>query len=118
MFSVTLPQLLDRFLPVFLPGESHRQRSLAGYSPWGCKEPDTTERLTLPPLACAWPGGFPGPEEGGYSPGQEDLAAPLPALIFPAHFCPPDTQAHLLELHPRERGPRCLLEPRTTLHSP
>ena len=28
---------------VFLPGESHGQRSLAGYSPWGCKEPDTTE---------------------------------------------------------------------------
>ena len=23
--------------PVFLPGESHRQSSLAGYSPWGCK---------------------------------------------------------------------------------
>ena len=23
--------------PVFLPGESHGQRSLAGYSPWGCK---------------------------------------------------------------------------------
>ena len=31
--------------PVFLPGESHGQRSLAGYSPWGCKELDTTERL-------------------------------------------------------------------------
>ena len=29
--------------PVFLPGESHRQRSLAGYSPWGCKESDMTE---------------------------------------------------------------------------
>ena len=29
--------------PVFLPGESHRQRSLAGYSPWVCKEQDTTE---------------------------------------------------------------------------
>ena len=28
---------------VFLPGESHGQRSLAGYSPWGCKELDTTE---------------------------------------------------------------------------
>ena len=28
-----------------LPGESHGQRSLAGYSPWGCKESDTTERL-------------------------------------------------------------------------
>ena len=23
----------------------HGQRSLAGYSPWGCKESDTTERL-------------------------------------------------------------------------
>ena len=23
--------------PVFLPGKSHRQRSLVGYSPWGCK---------------------------------------------------------------------------------
>ena len=31
--------------PVFLPGESQRQRSLAGYSPWGCKESDMTERL-------------------------------------------------------------------------
>ena len=31
--------------PVFLPGESHGQRSLAGYSPWGCKELDTTQRL-------------------------------------------------------------------------
>ena len=26
--------------PVFLPGESHGQRSLAGYSPWGGKESD------------------------------------------------------------------------------
>ena len=29
--------------PVFLPGDSHVQRSLAGYSPWGRKESDTTE---------------------------------------------------------------------------
>ena len=28
---------------VFLPGESHGQRSLVGYSPWGRKESDTTE---------------------------------------------------------------------------
>ena len=28
--------------PVFLPGESHGQRSLAGYSPYGCKESDKT----------------------------------------------------------------------------
>ena len=32
--------------PVFLPGELHEQRSLAGYSPWGRKESDTTEPLT------------------------------------------------------------------------
>ena len=29
--------------PVFLPGKFHGQRSLAGYSPWGCKESDMTE---------------------------------------------------------------------------
>ena len=31
---------------VFLPGEFHEQRSLAGYSPWGCQELDTTEWLS------------------------------------------------------------------------
>ena len=30
-------------IPVFLPGESHGQRSLVGYSPEGCKELDMTE---------------------------------------------------------------------------
>ena len=30
-------------IPVFLPGEFHGQRSLAGYSPWGHKESDLTE---------------------------------------------------------------------------
>ena len=32
--------------PVFLPGKSHGQRSLVGYSPWGCKELDMTQRLS------------------------------------------------------------------------
>ena len=31
--------------PVILPGEFHRQRYLVGYSPWGCKESDTTELI-------------------------------------------------------------------------
>ena len=31
--------------PVFLPGESHGQRNLVGYSPWVCKESDTTQQL-------------------------------------------------------------------------
>ena len=39
--------------PVFLPGEFYGQKSLAGYSPWGCKESDTTERLTLSTLSKA-----------------------------------------------------------------
>ena len=34
-------------IPVILLGESHGQKSLVGYSPWGCKELDTTEWLTL-----------------------------------------------------------------------
>ena len=33
--------------PVFLPGKFHGQRSLASYSLWGHKEPDTTERTPL-----------------------------------------------------------------------
>ena len=33
--------------PVFLPGEFHGQKSLAGYSSWNGKELDTTEQLTL-----------------------------------------------------------------------
>ena len=28
--------------PVFLPGKSHGERSLVGYSPWGRKELDIT----------------------------------------------------------------------------
>ena len=31
----------------FLPGESHGLKSLVSYSPWGRKQSDTTERLTL-----------------------------------------------------------------------
>ena len=32
---------------LFFPGEFHGEKSLAGYSPWGGKESDTTEQLTL-----------------------------------------------------------------------
>ena len=54
--------------PVFSPGESHGQRSLAGYSPWGHKESDTTERLStslnredlLNPLYAGLPPSLPG----------------------------------------------------------
>ena len=33
--------------PVFWPGEFNRLRSLSGYSPWGRKESDPTERFSL-----------------------------------------------------------------------
>ena len=33
--------------PVFLPGKFHGQRNLVGYSPWGHKDLDMTELLTL-----------------------------------------------------------------------
>ena len=37
------PLVKKIFIPVFIPGKVHRQRNLAGYSPWGCKESDTIE---------------------------------------------------------------------------
>ena len=33
--------------PIFLPGEFQGMRRFVGYSPWGCKELDMTEWLTL-----------------------------------------------------------------------
>ena len=42
---------------VFLAGEVHGQKSLEGYSPWGHKELDTTERLThthTNVIKCSW----------------------------------------------------------------
>ena len=38
--------------PVLLPGESHGQRSLEGYSPWGHRAPDTTEPLGTHTALC------------------------------------------------------------------
>ena len=37
--------------PVFLPGEPHGQRRLAGCSPQGHQESDMTERLSTPPMS-------------------------------------------------------------------
>ena len=42
--------------PVFLPGESRGQRSLAGNNPWGCKESDMTEHTHIlgPAAGLTW----------------------------------------------------------------
>ena len=42
--------------PVFLPGKSHGQKSPVGYSPWGCKESDMTERLHFTSTEVKWLG--------------------------------------------------------------
>ena len=36
-----------QLIPVFLPGQSHGQRSLVVYSLWGCKELDMIEQLSM-----------------------------------------------------------------------
>ena len=66
--------------PLFLPGESHGQMSLAGYSPWACTELDTTEATWR--LHCPWEAGA----EGAWGRrGQESKVKPqqglLPGLI-------------------------------------
>ena len=40
--------------PVFLPGESHGQRSLAGYSPWDHRESDMIEWLNIQYNSCRY----------------------------------------------------------------
>ena len=60
MFSVLLSSILLwrawQPTPVFLPGDSHGERSLVGYGPWGCKELDITEGLknNKPAPGLAW----------------------------------------------------------------
>ena len=39
---------------VFLPGQSHRRRSLASHSPQGCKESDVTEQLNHQHHVCIY----------------------------------------------------------------
>ena len=50
---------------VFLLWESHGQRNLVGYSPWGLKESDTTERLSTHAQARARAQALLGEEAGG-----------------------------------------------------
>ena len=50
--------MLWQLTPVFLPGKSHGQRSLASYSPWGCNESDSTWQLNHHCLPDSKPGIF------------------------------------------------------------
>ena len=64
--------------PVILPGESHGQRSLAGYSPRGRKESDMTERLQISWVKMVWRRWHQG--RGQHSSSGEQL-------VPPAHIC-------------------------------
>ena len=44
----------ERPTPLFLPGRFHGHRSLAGYSPWGHKELDTTELSSISYIVISW----------------------------------------------------------------
>ena len=109
--------------PVFLPGEFHGQRSLVGYSPWGCKESDRTQWLTpvwsgLPrwlsgeEFACQcrkhgrlrfnpWTGKSPGEANGnplqlGKPHGQRNLAGVLKSWThIPLFDCIPCSNLHV-----------------------
>ena len=45
--------------PVFLPGESHEQRNLTGYSPWGHKELGTTKQACMQTGQMRFPFSYP-----------------------------------------------------------
>ena len=76
--------------PVFLPGESHGQRSLGGYCPWGRRESEATYRLNdklLPsgPWLCAHQHKF--QQEGGRAGCLSQAGVSL--LVPPSHPTPP-----------------------------
>ena len=70
---------------VFLPGESHGQRNLESYSPWGHKESDMTEKLqTYMPFT-------PGPKKPNFSLSEVHLEVGVYCYSkspeFPISFC-------------------------------
>ena len=66
--------------PVFSPGDSHRQRSLVGYRPWGGKESETAERSQLSGSILVNRGGQ-GRRPGSGSASPRDLRQLLTVLI-------------------------------------
>ena len=53
-------------IPIFLPGETHGQRSLVSYSSWGHKEVDTTEQLSIAYILSCMANEFKGLEKKFY----------------------------------------------------
>ena len=74
---------------VFLPGEFHGQRSLVGYSPWGYRESDTTEWLTLSLFSWRKKG-----EMTTWWKSKREVAQSFPTLCNPMDCSPPGSSVH------------------------
>ena len=94
--------------PMFLPGESHGQRSLAGHSPWGRRKSDTTERLALSLFSLQGSETAPAARKWKSSPDPRGLVP----LHTHAHLCTPVTPVHTpgreTHRHHQLPLPRCL----------
>ena len=75
--------------PVFLPGESHGQRSLEGYSPRGHKESDTTEVTEHRKTLC-----LAQPLSEGTSSTHDDLEGARPDCSLVVNLMKGDTDSH------------------------
>ena len=84
--------------PILLPGKFHGRRSIVGYSPWGCKESDTTERLHFSTReACFY-----------FTPAPSGTLCPLmPLQSHPAHLCPFTLHTALWRVSSASPGPAC-----------
>ena len=80
--------------PVFLPGESHEERSLAGYDPRGRKESDRTEQLSTQPGIVSFES--PNPQQGLSGPRTyvKVIVALCPTLWDPMDCSPPGSSVH------------------------
>ena len=64
--------------PIFLPGKFHGQRSLMGYSPWGCKELDTPKHTAHTSPSAPHPAPSPpSPAPSLMGPVQASLSSPF-----------------------------------------
>ena len=94
--------------PVFLRGESHGRRSLVGCSPRGCKESDTTERLSTARLTS-------GTSLGALNPclallsmaGQGQRQRPDARVSQPLLFAPAVPTTQRMQPTPRASWPWC-----------
>ena len=104
--------------PLFLPGKFHGQRSLAGYSPWGRKEPHATEHAhMLKRTSQSWVGSvlqffllsLPPSLSPSHSPYLPSFLSFYKALSSPSHLskfsqspilCPALSWAHMIPEKP------------------